>query len=362
MTRYIPPPPARRTTTPATALARDAFGREIVTPVAADEGEPRLASGDQRSAPRERATDALGRRAGALSDEIDFPAFVASLVHGTFDAIVDSSIKQMESFADLVSAVAKPLDQFAQDNVTLGQARAWLVEQFPRDVTLVQDGGEYTLAPLVAPGEEVMPSPAWLADFGQEGSELSAELLEETLLPQARERVARQRLSTLSTMVLLGMQRVVVKDGSVGARLRFRAAAVDRAAVQYATSNDPQTGGSTWAARGQAEAITKVSTVGVNAQSDSELKAELFGDVKINFGSETLPLDRFVDEARRTLLERHSRQTAPPRTALTAPPPAPAAAPVPTAAAGPATAPGPPAAPVLAPPVAPAAAPAGGGA
>ena len=112
-------------------------------------------------------------------------------------------------------------------------------------------------------------------------------------------------------MVLLGMHRVVVKDGTIGARLRFRAAAADRAAVQYATSNDPQHRRlDLGRARQRAAAITKVSTVGVNAQSDSELKAELFGEVKINFASETLPLDRFVDEARRTLLERHSRQAA----------------------------------------------------
>jgi hypothetical protein len=346
-THIPPPPPARHDAAPASALARDAFGREIATPEPAPAVQPPF-GGEQQSAPREKATDALGRRAGALSDEIDFPAFVASLVHGTFDAIVDSSIKQMESFADLVSAVAKPLDQFAQENVTPGQARAWLVEQFPRDVTLVEEGGEYRLAPLGAAAEEELPSPAWLADFGQEGQELSGELLEEAVLPQARERVARQRLSTLSTMVLLGMQRVVVRDGSVGARLRFRAAAADRAAVQYATSDDPQTGGSTWAARGQTAAITKVSTVGVNAQSDSELKAELFGDVKINFASETLPLDRFVDEAQRTLLERHSRQAA--RRAVA---PAPSAAPAPPAPT-PAAAPAPPPLPASATPAIPA--------
>jgi hypothetical protein len=149
------------------------------------------------------------------------------------------------------------------------------------------------------------------------------------------------------------MQRVVIKDGSIGARLRFRAAAQDRAAVQYATSNDPSSGGTTWGARGNEGAITKVSTVGVNAQSDSSLNAELFGDVKINFASETLPLDRFMDDAQRTLLERHSRQ--PSRAAPVAPVAAPApvpAAPVPIAAPTP-IAPPAPAAPVVpaAPPV-----------
>jgi hypothetical protein len=107
-------------------------------------------------------------------------------------------------------------------------------------------------------------------------------------------------------MVLLGMNRVVVKDGTIAARLRFRAAAADHATVDYAVSDDPAGGGSEWGRRGSR---TLVSTVGVNVQTDSELKAELFGDVKINFASETVPLDRFVDDARRTLLERHARQS-----------------------------------------------------
>ena len=74
------------------------------------------ATGDEGKPRREAATESIGRRAGALSDELDFPEFVASLVHGTFDAIVNSSIRQMETFADLVAAVAKPVDQFAQEN------------------------------------------------------------------------------------------------------------------------------------------------------------------------------------------------------------------------------------------------------
>jgi hypothetical protein len=71
----------------------------------------------------------------------------------------------------------------------------------------------------------------------------------------------------------------------------------------------------------------------VNVQSDSELKAELFGEVKINFASETVPLDRFVDQAQRTILERHAR-TLPTGKVAAAAPPAPAAisAPAPIAA------------------------------
>lgn len=363
MARHIPPPPTGAASTPAMALARDAFGRDIVDTSGSSDASGQNGVNQQATpvgsgnaggstAPKEKATDAIGRRAAALAEAIDFPSFVASLVHGTYDAIVDSSIKQVESFADLVSAVAKPVEQFAQENVTDGQARAWLVEQYPHDITLTQDGGDYRLAPLSKPGDDgETPAPAWLADFGAADAEFNAQTLESTVLPRARERVAQHRLSTLSTMVLLGMQRVVVKDGTIAASLNFQAKARDRAAVQYATSNDPSSGQTTWGARATTgDVVTTVSTVAVNAQTDSDLKATLTGKVSINFASETLPLDRFVDEAARNLLERHSR----PASHVAAPAPAAAqpaasiAAPAPPATPAPAAAPATPAIPAAA--------------
>lgn len=338
MARLIPPPPSGAPPFSA-ALARDAFGREIVDPSGsnsggADRSYPQATpaggygsgSAGASADPKEKATDAIGRRAAALADAIDFPTFVASLVNGTYDAIVDSSIKQVESFADLVGAVAKPLEQFAQENVTDGQARAWLIEQHPHDITLAQDGDQFRLAPLTKLGDDgQMPAPGWLADFGATDREFTAETLESTVLPRARERVAKHRLSTLSTMVLLGMQRVVVKDGTIAASLNFQAKARDRAVVQYATSNDPSSGQTTWGGRGNSgDVVTTVSTVAVNAQTDTDLKATLTGKVSINFASETLPLDRFVDEAARNLLERHSR---PGPHAAQAPAPAPVSTP-----------------------------------
>lgn len=344
----LPPPPlptGRMRTPVSDALARDAFGREIIDPNA--HNDPLVGDSSEPAKKKESATDALGRRAGNLADELDFPKFVASLIHGTFDAMVDSAIRQMEAYADLVAAVAKPLDQFTDENVSSNQARDYLVEHYPRDVMLVDTGSELQLAPI-AQGEDSEPkSPRWLADYGAAGEELSAELLEERVLPAAREKVAKARLQTLATMVLMGINRIVVKDGTIGARLRFRAAASDRAAVQYASGGDPQTGSESWGMRSSASdplPSTKVSTVGVNVQSDSELKAELFGEVKINFASETVPLDRFVDDAQRTLLERHSRaipsapaaspvrlvsSTPEPVAAAPAPPPAPPPAPTP---------------------------------
>lgn len=275
-------------------------------PVPATTSDPQMPSG-----PRKQATETIAARAGALSDEIAFPAFVAGLVHGTFDAVVDSAIRQMESYASLVSAVAKPLEEFTRENVSENQAKDYLVQQYPKDLYLSLEGPP-TVLPRPSDDKEnpdEARSPEWLASFNVGGQELTAELIQDTLIPEAQKRLGRTRQQMLATMVLLGLNRVVVKDGTISARLRFRAEASDQAKVDYAVSDDPGAD-SGWGARGSLTypaASTKVSTVGVTAQSDANLKAELFGEVRINFASETLPLEKFADDARRTLLERHAR-------------------------------------------------------
>ncbi len=286
------------------------------------QGNPRPANGPQPPGPAPAApspaapkaapaTETLAARTGALVNEVDFPGFVAQLVHGTFDAIVDASIRQMESYADLLSAVAKTTEQFTQENVSLDQARDWLAQRYPGDVALHLPRG----ADEVAAGAQLAPraegaSPAWLADYGLEGQELTAEVLEQQVLPQVRQKVGGERLQLLSTMVTLGLNRVAVKDGSISAKVMFRAAAKDASTVQYAQSPDSNTGGaSNWGTRGNnayAGVQTLVQTVNVNAQSSTDLRADLFGEVKLNFVSETLPLDKLTDPVKRGLIQRHA--------------------------------------------------------
>ena len=285
-------------------------------------------SGSER--PRQpAATETLAARTGALVDEIDFPGFVASLIHGTFDAIVDASIRQMEAYADLVSAVAKDVDRFVSDNVTTNQVRDWLVDRHPADIELDVSNGQPQLQPRPARGDDER-SPSWLAEYDLDGEVLSSELLEEQLIPIARRRIGEQRLQSLATMVLLGMNRIVVQDGTISARVRFRATARDKGRVVYAQTTDPGGPGNTWGSRGSYnQASMKVSTVAANVQSDSELSARLHGEVRINFSSETVPLENFADAAQLLLVQQHARQPAlPPAQQAPATPPA---VPAPTA-------------------------------
>jgi hypothetical protein len=291
--------------------------------------DPAAASATSATAPvpKPPATEALAQRTGALVNEIDFPGFVAGLVHGTFDAIVDASIRQMESYSSLVSAVAKTVDQFTEENVTPNQARDWLAQRYPGEVRVVPPTADQP-QPQLAPAAEGL-APAWLSEYGAQGEELTSELLEERVLPRVRTHVGGERQQLLATMVMLGMNRVSVKDGSITAKVMFRATANDSAKIGYATGSDPKSVAD-WGERGSLSysnaSSTMVSTLGVNAQSDTTLRADLFGEVKLNFVSETLPLDKLADAAKIALVQRNSavaRAAAPlPAPAAAAPAPA----------------------------------------
>jgi hypothetical protein len=251
-----PPPDVRRTNgerSTATSLgtpadfrgglrARGATPDDGVPAVSPADGTPASSDAPPPSGPRKQATETIAARAGALSDEIAFPAFVAGLVHGTFDAVVDSAIRQMESYASLVSAVAKPVEDFIRENVSENQAKDYLVQQYPKDLYLSLDGPP-TVLPRPSDNKETPDeprSPEWLASFNVAGQELTPELIQDTLIPEAQKRLGRTRQQMLATMVLLGLNRVVVKDGTISARLRFRAEAGDLAKVDYAVSDDPE--------------------------------------------------------------------------------------------------------------------------
>lgn len=296
--------------------------RALAEPATAD------GTGGPAAAPRQQATETIARRAGAMVNEIDFPGFVAQLVHGTFDAIVDAAIRQMESYSSLVSAVAKTVDQFTEENVTPNQARDWLASRHPGELQLLLPDGAERSEPQLAPRAEGL-MPGWLADYGIEGEELTTELVEERLLPQVRLKIGGDRQQLLATMVMLGMHRVVVRDGSITSKVMFRAAAQDAAKVGYAAGSDPKAVAS-WGERGslsyEGQSSTMVSTVAVNAQNESNVRADLFGEVKLNFVSETLPLDRLADAAKVALVQRHTPAMRPAAAPVAA---APAAAPPP---------------------------------
>ena len=78
-------------------------------------------------------------RPGSLAAQVDFPTFVAGLIDGVFQAIVDASVQQMEAYADLVKDVARSIDAFAKDTISAERARDWLIRKY---LELLDDNGD----------------------------------------------------------------------------------------------------------------------------------------------------------------------------------------------------------------------------
>lgn len=284
-----------------------------------------------------RAVSELPSATGSMMEELGFADFVASLVHGTFDAIVDSSIRQMEAFASLVSSLSRTVEDFSSENVTNNQVRDWLVERHPGDLELVLPTAEGEQPRVLPRGAgEWGVSPDWLADYDLAGEELTEQLIDTQVIPQARLRIGEDRMRTLASMTLMGMNRVRVERGEINAKVRIRAKASDSARVGFAQDQDAGGGSAGWSGRAgfSAPAAQAMVSTSVNAQSDGAIAAELQGEVRIVFASDTVPLESFVNDAQRVLLERTAQRQG---TQAAAPPvpqdvtpaqPAPAPAPV----------------------------------
>jgi hypothetical protein len=288
-------------------------------------------------------TGRAGEVARATLNAIDFPSFIASLIQGTFKAIVDASIQQMQAYAELLANVAKTVDQFMNDNVSDGQVKDYLADEHPDVFTRDTSGGAPVLK-VNQNGNAAPQMPSFLQDLGfQAPQDISNDDVDNVIVPSAKRSLAEQRQQTLSTMVLMGINRVVVDDGEILAKLMFHIDASETTALKFdqtktTLGNMAQTAGnSQYTAQG-----LMVNTTSLNAQSDINVRADLTGQVSVKFRSETFPLERFADSAAIQLINQNAKvpppAPAPPAAPATSPAAAPAAAApaAPTPAAAPA--------------------------
>jgi len=282
-------------------------------------------------------TGQIGPRTATVLEAVDFTGFVSALIGGTFRAISDASAAQMREYANLVASLSQTLEDFTGDNVTINQARDHLAKQFPQDLMLKLPPPGSEEQPKILPRpERTGESPAWLEKYGLKGEELTEELTEGPLLEAARRKVGEGRMSSLAAMVLMGVNRIVVNEGDVRAKVQLHAAAID---VQRAEGQTQQMGVVQRDAGDVASALQMmVSTVKANAQADAAIKVDLMGEVRVSFRSETFPLERFADSAAIQLINRHAKwqREAPAATgpAATGPAAAAPAAPAPAASGG----------------------------
>ena len=100
------------------------------------------------------------------------------------------------------------------------------------------------------------------AELGVTGSPtLESEWLEAQLVPAARRKLAQNRLQVLSTMVLMGMNRITVTGGKLRATMAFHINTSDMAREERATDLDMRVaagsfGAGLWSASASASSLT----------------------------------------------------------------------------------------------------------
>src|SRR5678815_3483624 len=162
---------------------------------------------------------------GELVKKVDFPNVVSGLVNGVFQAVVKASMDQMKAYAELLSACAKTVDEFAQDNITDGAARDHIRSRFPSVVRVDTSGDTARLRPANDDANT-----AQLAQtYNISAVDLDDDDSEAALVAAAKVQLAQQRMQLMATMVLLGINRIVVTNGQINAKVVFDLRADDSA-------------------------------------------------------------------------------------------------------------------------------------
>ena len=245
----------------------------------------------------------------------------------------------MRAYGELIANVAKTVDQFMTDNISAGAGRDWLAERFPDTFEVdVQQG-----AVGFAEGGEAPPPTVQLVAKGENPERRLAEISRELgvnppitdisdpnaelkIVTAARLQMAKSRQQLLASMVMLGINRIVVTDGTINAKVVFDMRAEDKAKRNYTASmNDTESqtsqAGSEHelrrldvarstcrrrrkASRAMSPPWDRRSTR--PARSKAEVKAKLSGEVRVNFKSDYLPLEKMATPEMMSVIQGNS--------------------------------------------------------
>lgn len=260
--------------------------------------------------------------------DVDFVGFVSGLIHGVFEAIVASSIKQMEAFGHLLEAVVKSVNEFANEDIGPSKARDYLASKYPNALKVDTSGETSKLALKDDVEESKMPDFKSLLGLTDD-MDVNDEDQEKQIVEAAQLKMARLRQQQLSTMVMMGINRIVVTEGEIKATVTFDVKSKDTAGrlaeasmddttserhhkYDYQSKRDSSFWGTSSSASGSgsSDLNTRVSTAHADSKdtSDSKLEtqAKLTGYVSVKFKSETFPLERMASPSEMSAVEERA--------------------------------------------------------
>ena len=297
---------------------------------AADREPPTLAASpaDDDPIPNDASVRDVPAAFHDLQDKVDFPAFVSHLIKGIFQSIVDSSISQMKAYEELVKSVVMQVDEYANTRIPDADARNYLLMQFGG---MLGTGSGGTLKKT-----DEASSPRWSSTMKKLGldPDLDPQTNQQQLIDAARIKLARQKQKLTATMVLMGINRIVVTNGSINASVVFhvkgtasgteantatgQSKSIRSADTTEGSSSvsDPRTIVQSLTSGGNTDMIS--SMLGSNSsagdvhvglstwndtsrtkdQAQAQAQADMTGSVKVNFKSDTFPIEQFSRTAK----------------------------------------------------------------
>jgi len=279
----------------------------------------------------------LARKAGqAMAQnikDVDFPKFVSGLIEGVFTSIVNSSIKQMHEFGKYLQMVAMTVKDFAAENVPMNEARDNLAAKYPQALETQGQGANKRLQRR--PGTDDQKMPNFKDLFGLDNADPDDEDSELEIVQAHQLTMARQRQQMLATMVLMGINRIVVTDGEIKASVEFSVTSHEAASreltgttadtqrhsdSQFESAYESEYDRSFWGTDGsgsgsnRSRSATNVrvasATSGLTEKSDAYMdsKAKLTGFVHVKFKSETFPLEKMASQVEFDAVQANSKR------------------------------------------------------
>ncbi|MBU6953583.1 hypothetical protein [Hahella sp. HN01] len=242
--------------------------------------------------------DQAGELAGGFIDEVDFPGFVKDLLKGVFDANLEVTLAQMESYQKLLKAATQSVSKFINaidDTASFGYLAENNGDEFGLDFSDEENAdGSRKVVLTDRNGDPV--------DLGD--NQVKARIMD------AKIQMAKEQRAMLRETILMGITRLVVERGNVKASVLFDIKATeqvqkaDKAALQELKSSSNSvsaSGGLIGAIFGgpkgghtSSTRKTKISVASAKSVANTELAAKVAGSVDITFKSDYFKLDNFA--------------------------------------------------------------------
>ena len=238
--------------------------------------------------------DQAGERMRGLVESVNFPNFVRDLLKGVFDANMEVSIKQAEQYQELLKQATKSTASFVKD-VAKADSYAYLAQNSNLTMSFGDDeagGGEPQPLLMDKDGNEV----------DTEDSKIKAKIADAQLA------IAKERRKLLRETIMMGINRLVIDKGLVRSKVVFdiqsksNVTKTDQARNTKTRNRNSTYNYQSWwnknnnsnSTNQNKETAISIST-NKGTQSD-ELKAQLTGEVEIQFKSDYFKLDNFASE------------------------------------------------------------------